>query len=70
MATNNEEETLEHFLKKHKLDKYLLKFQEQGADDVQDLLDGVDKDLLTKDIGMKPLEANKFLKKIDDLKVR
>ena len=70
MATKNEGETLYQFLKNRNLEKYFAKFQEQGADDVKDVLDGIDKDVLTQNIGMKSLEANKFLKMIEEYKVR
>ena len=70
MATKNEGETLYQFLKNRNLEKYFAKFQEQGAEDVKDVLDGIDKEVLTQDIGMKPLEANKFLKMIEEYKVR
>ena len=70
MATNNEGESLNRFLKDRNLEKYFEKFKEQGAYHVEDVLDGVDKDVLINDIGMTPLEANKFLKMIDKYKVR
>ena len=69
MATQNEGETLYQFLKNRNLEKYFARFQEQGADDVKDVLDGIDKDVLIEDIGMKPLEANKFMKMIEEYKV-
>ena len=68
MATNNNEETLDQFLKNRHLEKYFKKFKEQGAYSVADVLDGVDKDVLTRDIGMKPFEANRFLVMVNQCK--
>ena len=61
------EGTLEEFLDNNNLGKYYEKFKEQGAFDIQDVLTGVDKDVLTQDIGMSNLEANKFMKIITRL---
>ena len=71
MASNidNDEESLHDFLKRKDLEKYLPQFQEQGAHAIQDVLDGVDKHVLVSDIGMTSLEANKFLKLIEQYKV-
>ena len=71
MATNidNDEESLHDFLKRKNLEKYLPQFEEQGAVGIQDVLDGVDKHVLVSDIGMTTLEANKFLKLIEQYKV-
>ena len=63
-------ETLFQFLKNRNLESYFAKFHEQGALYLKDVLDGVEKDVLTQDIGMTPLEANKFLKMIEEHKVR
>ena len=63
------EESLHDFLKRKNLEKYLPQFQEQGADVIQDVLESVDKDLLINDIGMTSLEANKFLRLIEQYKV-
>ena len=70
MATNSKEETLYQFLKSGHLEKYFTKFQEQGAYNLEDVLDGVDKDVLTRDIGMKQLETNKFFLMIKQYKVK
>ena len=68
-CTANDEESLHDFLKRKNLEKYLPQFNEQGAEVIQDVLDGVDRHLLISDIGMTKLEANKFLKLIEQYKV-
>ena len=71
MATNidNDEENLHNFLKIQNFEKYLPQFKEQGAEEIQDVLDGVDKDELVSKIGMTSIEANKFLRFIKQYKV-
>ena len=62
MASKLNNDPLFLFLKQGKFEKYFQAFRDLGAEDIQDVLDGVDKEVLIKDIGMTSLEANKFLK--------
>ncbi|KAI6660010.1 hypothetical protein LOD99_14351 [Oopsacas minuta] len=68
MASKNSDNELFIFLKNHNFGKYFANFKNQGAHDVIDILDGVDKDVLTNDIGMSLLEANRFMKMVENYK--
>ena len=69
MASKLNDDPLFSFLKQGKFEKYFEDFKKLGAEDIQDVLDGVDKEVLTKDIGMTSLEANKFLKILKNYEV-
>ena len=69
MASKLTDDPLFLFLKNGKFEKYFTAFKNLGAEHIQDVLDGVDKEVLTNNIGMTSFEANKFLKMLENYEV-
>ena len=69
MASKLNDDPLFLFLKQGNFEKHFQAFKDLGAKVIQDVLDGVSEEELTKEIGMTPTEAKNFLKMLESYKV-